>query len=189
MTKDNTTVYAILGLLNHQDLTGYDIKKRFDVSLGFFWNASFGQIYPTLKSMEEAGLVCKTEEEPEGRARIVYSITEAGKEALQKWLMTVAEKEYVKYEILLKLFFGSIVPPEQNIKLISEFKNRNMQILNILQKYKEELSKVLHSDSDHLYYYLTVLFGEKIQKAYSDWADEAIKLLEEDEKEFHILSE
>ena len=29
---------VILGLLNHEDLTGYDIKKRIDSSISFFFN-------------------------------------------------------------------------------------------------------------------------------------------------------
>ncbi len=68
--------------------------------------------------------------------------------------MLPEQKEYTKYEILLKLFFGSLVPDESN------------------------LARVLHNEKDHLYFYLTVLFGEHVYKAYLDWADEAKALLD-----------
>ena len=182
MSKENKTTYAILGLLNHEDLTGYDIKKRVDVSLGFFWNAGFGQIYPTLKVMVEMKFVTKNEKIENGRNKIVYSITEEGRAELKKWLLAPSEKEYVKYEILLKLFFGSMLEVKENINMIDEFKTRNMEGLNVLRMYKSELSNILNTDKDHLYYYLTVLFGEKVYKAYMEWADEAIQLLKQDGK-------
>lgn len=49
--------YAILGLLNRQKMTGYDISRACDTSLFEFWNAKHSQIYPELKSLTEAGLV------------------------------------------------------------------------------------------------------------------------------------
>ena len=183
MSKDNKTIYAILGLLHHEDLTGYDIKKRVDSSLGFFWNAGFGQIYPTLKVMDEKRLVTKNEKIENGRNKITYSITEEGNSELKQWLATPSEKEYVKYEILLKLFFGSMLDVKENINLIDEFKNRNMAELNLLDMYKGRLSNLLETNDDHIYYYLTVLFGEKVYKAYMEWADEAILLLKQNEKQ------
>jgi DNA-binding PadR family transcriptional regulator len=177
MSKDNKTIYAILGLLNHMDMTGYDIKKRVDETLGFFWNVGFGQIYPTLRVMEETELITKIEETGEGRNRIIYRVTEKGREELRNYLRTPAEKELVKYEILLKLFFGSMLKPEENINLIKDFKDKSAKDLNILTMYKEQLSKVLDTDEDHIYYYLTVIFGEKIYRAYQEWAGEAEELL------------
>lgn len=182
MAKDNKTVYAILGLLNHEELTGYDIKKKIDGSLSFFWNAGFGQIYPSLKALVEEELVIKRVEVNDSRNRIVYSITQKGREELKNWLTIPAEKEYVKYEILLKLFFGSVLSVGDNIRNIEEFRDRNKPGLNILKLYKDELSKILHIDEDHIYFYLTVLFGEKIYNAYMEWSDEAIRLLNEYKK-------
>ena len=178
MIKENRTVYAILGLLNHENLTGYDIKKRIDNSLKFFWDASFGQIYPTLKLLEKNGWVkFKNQVSEVGPERITYSITDEGRKHLTQWLSTPVEKEHVKYEILLKLFFGSTIDPDENIKNINEFKQRNEDILRIFQSFKNQKDQMLNQDADRFYYYLTVLFGEKIQKAYLEWADEAIGLI------------
>ena len=47
--------HALLGLLTHQPMTGYELKQFFDSSIQHFWNAELSQIYPTLKSLE-AGL-------------------------------------------------------------------------------------------------------------------------------------
>ncbi len=43
--------YVLLGLLSHEPMTGYEMKKRLDTSLRFFWGGSFGSIYPTLNQL------------------------------------------------------------------------------------------------------------------------------------------
>lgn len=178
MAKENKTLYAILGLLNHEDMSGYDIKKRINNSLKFFWDAGFGQIYPGLKTLEQNGWVkCINKTIEGGPERITYSITEQGRSELKYWLLTPVEKEQIKYEILLKLFFGSVVSAEENIRIINEFKQRNTETLKLFELYRDQLEQVLNQKEDHIYYYLTVLFGEKVQKAYLEWADEAVGIL------------
>lgn len=180
MSKENKTRYALLGLLNHEDLTGYEIKKRIDNSLKLFWDAGFGQIYPTLKLLEKDGhLRSYSKKEDNESDKIYYSITETGKNELMDWLKRPVEKENVKYEILLKLFFGGAQSLENNINNIAEFKDRNEGTLELLQSFKSNLEQVLDGDNDHIYYYLTVLFGEKVYKAYLEWADEAILILKD----------
>ena len=52
---------VILGLLSHEELTGYEIKKRMDTTLKYFWGASYGSIYPTLGDLVNRGLATKRE--------------------------------------------------------------------------------------------------------------------------------
>ncbi|NJD01393.1 MAG: PadR family transcriptional regulator [Ruminiclostridium sp.] len=178
MAKENTTVYAILGLLTHEAMSGYDIKKRIDISINKFWDIGYGQIYPTLRIMEKDGDVTKKTTTGKGPDRIVYYITEHGRAKLTAWLSNPAGKEYVKYEILLKLFFGSLLPVEENIKKIKEFHIRSERNLKTMELFKGSLEKVLGESADHHYYLLTALFGVYVYKAYMDWADEAELLLQ-----------
>lgn len=177
--KDNKTKYAILGLLSHEPLTGYDIKKRIEATISYFWDASFGQIYPTLQKLETDGLVSKEVELDENRpTRKVYTITPKGVNELKKWLSKPVEKEVIRYEILLKLCFGSQISVSDNLKNIKEFKDRGLSTLEILNGYEQNLHQVISENEDHLYYLLTVRFGQYVYQAYQAWAEEAIKLLE-----------
>lgn len=179
MAKENTAIYIILGLLNHEAMTGYDIKKRIDTSISNFWDIGYGQIYPTLKVLEQDGDVTKNVENKEkGPDRIVYSISESGRKKLQEWLARPSDTEYVKYEILLKLFFGSQLPIGENMERISNFREKNLKTVEAMEQYRASLEEVLAENVDHYYYYLTVLFGQHVYKAYLDWADEAISILE-----------
>jgi DNA-binding PadR family transcriptional regulator len=184
MSKDNQTLYAILGLLNHEDMTGYDIKKRFEYSLKYFWNAGYGQIYPGLKTLQKSGWVTSVmSPSSAGPDRITYSITDLGKERLIVWLSQPAEKEQAKFEILLKLFFSGAVDPTVSLHNIREFRDRNVATQQLFSAYEKQLAQIRSVSIDHTYYYLTVLFGQKIEKAYLDWADEAEDILKQLEKD------
>ena len=102
----NSVAKVILGFLSRDDLSGYDIKLRVDESTRFFWAASYGQIYPELKRLEEGGLVEGTDTPQGGRARRVYRITESGRAALSKWIMDTGSTVELRHEGLLKVFFA-----------------------------------------------------------------------------------
>ena len=106
MARERKIDMVILGLLSHENLTGYDIKKRIDGAINFFWKGSFGNIYPALKDMEQTGLLTKKEESEGGREKNTYHITAEGKKVLKNWLREEQASNELKYETLLKLFFG-----------------------------------------------------------------------------------
>ena len=121
MAKERKIDMVILGLLSHEDLTGYDIKKRIDGAISFFWKGSFGNIYPALKDMETQGLISKNDTSVGGRERITYKITEAGEKALKNWLKEEQVENELKYETLLKLFFGASERAEVSVHNIEVF--------------------------------------------------------------------
>ena len=106
MPREKKIDMVILGLLSHEPLTGYDMKKRIDGAIRFFWNGSFGNIYPSLKELENNGSITRCEVTSDGREKISYKITASGKEELGKWLRDEQASNELKYETLLKLFFG-----------------------------------------------------------------------------------
>ena len=65
MSSLNATARVILGLLKFSPRTGYDVKRVTDFSTRFFWRASYGQIYPELRRLEERGLI-KARTNPRG---------------------------------------------------------------------------------------------------------------------------
>jgi len=79
--------YAILGLLDGQELHGYRIKAAFEERLGPLWPLNFGQIYQTLKDLRRRGLVEGRFDRGTGHVgRWVYTITAKGRRALATWL-------------------------------------------------------------------------------------------------------
>ncbi|HEX3804029.1 MAG TPA: PadR family transcriptional regulator, partial [Solirubrobacteraceae bacterium] len=75
MESLSPTAYVILGMVSEQPRSGYEIKATVDGTTRFFWAASYGQIYPELKRLAEAGLVVGSDAPTGGRRRTVYEIT------------------------------------------------------------------------------------------------------------------
>ncbi len=178
MAKDRKIDHVILGLLAHESLSGYEIKKMIDGAINFFWKGSFGSIYPALLAMEKEGLVSRTQGGPaeSAREKTVYAITEEGRRSLLEWLEQSGAANDLKYESLLKVFFGGIAEPETTLKTIRAFERETKENLELLKLYRDNLEKALDR-KDHLYYYLTVTFGIRSYEAYLKWCREAAALL------------
>ena len=180
MANEKKLDCVILGLLSHEDLTGYEIKKRMDTALSFFWGASFGSIYPTLKGLMEDGLANKSDTGG-NRNKIRYSITDKGRAHLRNWLEIPVEKDEVRYETLLKLFFAGDSGPKTAIRHIENFEAKIRGAMPVLQGSIENLESVLGADDSHLYYLLTARFGKKVYEAYLAWCEEAKAILDAEE--------
>jgi len=128
------TAYVILGMLTFGVRTGYDIKSGVDQSTRFFWAASYGQIYPELRRLEEAGLVEGTSSPTGGRKRKEYALTATGRAELLRWLGTPASMPELRDENLLKLFFADSLPTEEAIEQLRVRKAGHEDFLRLLRE-------------------------------------------------------
>lgn len=173
MARENHTRFALLGLLSHEDLSGYDIKKHVKGGLNNFWDIGYGQIYPELKKLETAGLVCcRPETSDSGAVKKKYSITDEGREELKIWLKSPVSGESFRFEILLKLYFSAQIPDSYSIDKLIEFSRRHEEKLSLYYKYEDSLKDIL-DNKDHIYRYLTLRLGIFMEKAFLEWAKEA----------------
>jgi PadR family transcriptional regulator, regulatory protein AphA len=140
LPKVNKTKYAILGILNTQPSSGYDIKKYFDQSIAYFWNENYGHIYPVLKKLEKEKLVSKTVNSEGKLSKNIYSITEAGKREFKVWLSEPAEYQPIRNEFLLKLVFSKDIPANEMIKKIEEERTKALKILSEIKGIEKKIS-------------------------------------------------
>ncbi|MFA9466742.1 MAG: PadR family transcriptional regulator [Velocimicrobium sp.] len=181
MANEKKNNYVILGLLSHSTMTGYEIKKRLNTTMRLFWNASYGSIYPTLQLLKKEGHIISSETTEKGRDKIAYMITQKGREYLREWLEKPVVKDELRYETLLKLFFGNEVGATITIEHIQAFEEKIKQELPFLKASVAELKK-LDSEIAHRYYMLTAMFGVKTYEAYLEWCEDAKEYLEQEEK-------
>lgn len=184
MPRENKTRVILLGLLAHESLTGYDLRKRAKDSVAHFWSGiSFGQIYPTLKTLEKEGLVTMKVVVQDTRPnRKEYTITKKGLKELQNWLLNPPEMDVWRIEVLLKLYFGNHVALPHNIDMVGDYKVKKQQYLELFKAYENNLRTVLDENEDHLFILLTVLMGKKITEAQIEWADTVTRLLRKKKK-------
>ena len=76
--------YATLGLLAQHPGSGYDLLKRFEVSMANVWPATQSQLYGELNKLAADGLIEVTNVGPRGRKE--YGITDSGRVDLLAWI-------------------------------------------------------------------------------------------------------
>jgi PadR family transcriptional regulator AphA len=127
----SATAYVILGMLAWRPMSGYDIKATVDHSTRFFWAASYGQIYPELRRLAEAGLVEGAAAEEGGRRRIVYSLTPDGHDALRDWLAREPQTYEMRDAGLLKLFFAAAAPETAEATLLAKRRHHEAMVARL----------------------------------------------------------
>ncbi|SHO44594.1 PadR family transcriptional regulator [Anaerocolumna xylanovorans] len=178
--KKNKTRYVILGLLNEEHLSGYEIKRIIDTRLSFFWSESFGQIYPQLKELETEGLIAAFHQpDSNSKASKKYTITDQGKEELQQWLMIPVEKEIIRYEVLLKLYFSNAASSDIMLEHIKEFELNHNKQRKLFEKFEEQLKQDIDVHGNHRQVLMVLAFGQKVWESYASWCKETIKSLED----------
>ena len=124
---------VILGFLGLGPRSGYEIKRAVDRSTRFFWAASYGQIYPELRRLEQQGLIEGQSEPTGGRRRTVYRLTKAGDDALHDWL-TSPDAGYEYRDLgLLKLFFADRLDAAEVLELVRRMRADRLEVLERLR--------------------------------------------------------
>ncbi len=114
--------YVILGFINWQAMTGYDLKKIIAASETLPWSANNNQIYRALVQLHEDKWVTKTIEDQEGAPdRHIYQITEIGQGALKDWVQTPPGPPQSKKEFLHQLMWADCLTGEQIDLLLANY--------------------------------------------------------------------
>ncbi|HEX7278566.1 MAG TPA: PadR family transcriptional regulator [Solirubrobacterales bacterium] len=102
------TSYALLAVLaEFGEMTSYDIKGAMESSIQNFWPVPHTTAYEEPARLAAAGYLSARQEEG-GRRRRIYSVTRAGREALEKWAADPeASPPQLREEAILKVFAGA----------------------------------------------------------------------------------
>lgn len=168
--------HAILVSLVDRPQSGYDLAKRFDQTVGFFWPVSHQQIYQELHRLARDGAVeAEAELRSDAPRRIVYHLTPAGRERLDAWLAEPTAPPSFKEELLVKLFaLDADNPP----LLLAELARRRALHVDRLARY-EALMAQHYPDPAALNArrrgrYLGLRMGVLTERTTIAWCDEAL---------------
>jgi DNA-binding PadR family transcriptional regulator len=122
--------YTILGLLNWKPFSGYDLKKYIAGSELFFWSGNNNQIYTSLVELHKQGLVSQ-EIQPQEHlpTKKIYTITEAGREELHRWLRSDPELPEFRNNFLIQLaWMDELTGDELETLLARQAEEINIQL-------------------------------------------------------------
>lgn len=186
--------YAILGFLNIQPYTGYDLKKVFDQSVHHFWPADQAQIYRTLAKITECGLaemeVIHQEDRPD---RKVYHITERGRKELQGWLAASHPTQETRSAELIQVFFAGELSDEAALKVFVRHAEQLRSILEVYNSIPLDYPQVPPQDCDErreerrqFFRLLTLECGITTVWAELAWVESAIQRLKKGDYTLHL---
>lgn len=171
-------------------MSGYDIRQWFERSLGFFWNESYGQIYPILKRLEQKGYArVQTVAQTERPARKVYRISERGRRALREWLATGVTPDTLRLELLLKIFFGRAADPTVPLGHLRGELEESQKHLKVFQSIEKELMNNCSDPVDSRFSLITLRYGLGLMRHNIRWARESLELLESDRQRLEVYDE
>lgn len=158
------------------------MKGAVEEQLSHFWSESFGNIYPKLRRLEERGWVECRHEEQEGRPdRKVYSITDAGMDALKGWIEEPIRPQRPRKELLLRIFFGPFASPGVLPAHVRREGERWGTALEELEAVRSELQPLPGREGEppeQAYWRVTVDYGIRVFRTLVEWADDAASALE-----------
>ena len=172
--------HALLTSLLELPSSGYDLARRFDKSIGHFWQATHQQIYRELGRMERAGWI-RSEPDPEaGRTRKrSYSVLPAGRDELMRWAAESAPLPVLRDEFMVRLRADAAVGP---LGLVPELERRRALHVETLRAYHaieaRDFAPGAETTRRNRIHHLILKAGLPYEEGWIVWYDEAVRALE-----------
>ncbi|MCV7430202.1 PadR family transcriptional regulator [Mycolicibacterium bacteremicum] len=157
---------AALGMLAQQPGSGYDLLKRFEVSMANVWPATQSQLYGELNRLADHGLIEVTEIGARGRK--VYQVTEAGRGELLRWITNPQDDPPYRSPELLRIFLLGELPPAEaaaHVRGLAEYAESELARLTALR----DSLRCAETEGD--FFGLAALqYGLRFQAMQAEWA-------------------
>jgi DNA-binding PadR family transcriptional regulator len=188
LSRDRKAVYmalrhALLTALLEGEASGYQLAKRFDVSVANFWSATPQQLYRELDRLEADGLVrarlVRQKRRPDKR---VFTLTDAGHADLQRFTGAPAKPVAMRDELVVKLQAVDIGDAHAVTK---ELMARLDRARAKLATYDRLLAGMLDGrdedaferDAERIGPYLTLMGGRMYEQTNIRWCQAALEVL------------
>jgi DNA-binding PadR family transcriptional regulator len=171
--------YAILGLLQQQQRTGYELKTNcFDRCIAHFWPADQAQIYKTLDKLVDQGwITCTVEIQSDRPNRKIYNLTETGKTELLRWLQSPQPFATVREPLLVQLFFAAQLPNEAIIYLLEKHLTLRLRKLKELENIQLPNLYDQQANREQVMQRLVLDLAIRREQTYIDWLKTAIDVI------------
>ncbi|NNG37784.1 PadR family transcriptional regulator [Flexivirga sp. ID2601S] len=172
--------HAILVSLAEQPASGYDLTRRFDKSIGFFWSATHQQIYRVLARMDADGLVTIRRQSGGGVRpdRKVYRLTTAGRGRLVEWTREPTPGETHRSEFAVKV---RAMPFGDRAAIVADIVRQRAVHAEQLDYYvadeRRHFPDPARLSDDELPAWLVLRGGIRQERGYVEWCDEMLAAL------------
>ena len=171
--------HAIMTALLEDEMSGYELAKAFDSSLGFFWRASHQQIYQELKKLSAKGLLEKEVIRQASKPnKITYSLTDQGRTEMEQWVYQESKVQEGKDDLFVKLYNLNEANTSRLILELEQRRELTMQRLYLYEKirrghYQDPVSLPVRRRG----VYLALAWGIQSSEQFLQWCDVALQML------------
>jgi DNA-binding PadR family transcriptional regulator len=169
---------AILVCLTERPMTGYELAKTFDASIGFFWKADHQQIYRELARLRDRGHIQGREVVQSGKPnKLVYTLTSEGRAALRHWAARPSSAASIKDDLLVRLYaLDSVDIDALRADLMArlEYHRGRLSRFEHILKSRFPHGAASPADTGRL---LVLHMGLRYERAVAEWCEEALQTL------------
>lgn len=166
---------AILVCLTERPMTGYELAKTFDSSIGFFWRASHQQIYRELQQLRGKGLVdSKDVIQTDRPNKTIYTITRKGLDHIRSWSRDLSDRPPVRDNMLLKLYALDRIDLDALAREISNRLDKHRARLAIYTRFMAQRYSNRQLGLRETGRLLGLRVGLMTERGYVSWCEEAL---------------
>ncbi len=170
--------HAILATLLNGPVSGYKLAKRFNRTIGYFWQATHQQIYRELATLEEHGYVQPVVSSSSTEKQ--YTLTPQGQDFLAQWVAQPAAPGVLREDLLVKVRAGTLASSDA---LLAELRRRrafHAEKLTVYQALQErDFPEPQQLTYEQRLLYLPLLRGLMFEADNIAWCDAALNFLQE----------
>jgi len=178
---------AILACLTERPMTGYELAKTFDSSIGFFWKADHQQIYRELARLRDRGHIQGREVVQSGKPnKLVYTLTSEGRAALRHWAARPSSPSSIKDDLLVRLYALDSI----------DIDSLRTDLMARLEYHRDRLSRFEHildsrfphgaaslAETGRL---LVLHMGLRYEHAVAEWCEQALQTLSANANDMNV---
>ena len=159
-------------------MTGYELAKTFDASIGFFWKADHQQIYRELTRLRDRGHIQGREVVQSGKPnKLVYTLTPEGRAALRHWAARPSVPASIKDDLLVRLYALDSVDIEPlRTDLMARLEHHRDRCARYERILNKRFPQGTASPAD-LGKLLSLRLGVRHEQAVVEWCEEALEAL------------
>jgi DNA-binding PadR family transcriptional regulator len=186
MTQDKTNwegrlvalADAILACLTEHPMTGYELAKTFESSIGFFWKTDHQQIYRELSRLRDRGHIQGREVVQSGKPnKLVYTLTSEGRAAFRHWAARPSTPASIKDDLLVRLYaLDSVDIAPLRTDLMARLEHHRDRYERFERILKKRFPQGTASPAD-LGKLLSLRLGLRHERMVTEWCEEAITAL------------
>lgn len=171
--------HALLTSLLEKPSTGIELTRRFDRSMGFFWQATHQQIYRELSCMLKDGWISTLQQPNYSGRKKTYQVEPLGRQVLADWMLKHSPPAQFREELMLRLRAEAQLNNHLILPELQRHLHLHQENLKIYQQiYHKDFADAVVQDRTLFIHKMILQLGIDLEMGWIGWLENFIPQLE-----------